>query len=144
MSSVSFTTTVLAIGPCWQRPAPDQRASDLLWGLQRRNLARRRIRRGGAGHKVDAFRRAGVRPLFPLRRIRGASGRARALLAAVETTRWPRPHRQQNGAMARGRRRRPRVRPSADDGGPRRLGPHWRADGAPKAAHLTQGEALSG
>jgi len=26
---------------------------------------------------------------------------------------------------------------------PRRLGPHWRADGAPKAAYLTQGEALS-
>ena len=45
--------------------------------------------------------------------------------------------------MARGRRRRPRVRPSADDRGPRRLGPHWRADGAPKAAYLTQGEALS-
>jgi hypothetical protein len=23
------------------------------------------------------------------------------------------------------------------------MGPHWRADGAPKAAYLTQGEALS-
>ena len=45
--------------------------------------------------------------------------------------------------MARGRRRRPPVRPPADDGRLRRLGPHWRADGAPKAAYLTQGEAMS-
>jgi hypothetical protein len=43
--------------------------------------------------------------------------------------------------MARRRRARLSVRPPAD--GRRRLGPHWRADGAPKAAYLTQGEALS-
>jgi len=45
--------------------------------------------------------------------------------------------------MARGRRRRAPLRPPADDGRPRRLGPHWRADGTPKAGYLSQGEALS-
>jgi hypothetical protein len=44
--------------------------------------------------------------------------------------------------MARGRRRGRPLRATADNGRPRRLGPHWRADGAPKAAYVTQGEAL--
>ena len=45
--------------------------------------------------------------------------------------------------MARGRRRAHLRQPPTDGGSPRRLGPHWRADGAPKAAYVTQGEALS-
>jgi hypothetical protein len=44
--------------------------------------------------------------------------------------------------MPRRRRARLSVRAPAEDGR-RRLGPHWRADGVPKASYLTQGEALS-
>jgi len=35
------------------------------------------------------------------------------------------------------------VRPPDDEATSRRLGSHWRADGAPKSTYLTQGEALS-
>ena len=45
--------------------------------------------------------------------------------------------------MARRRRTRFTVPPAGEDQRLRRLGSHWRSDGAPKAAYLTQGEALS-
>lgn len=41
------------------------------------------------------------------------------------------------------RRKRDRRPPRAGVERPQRLGAHWRADGAPKNAYRTQGEALS-
>ena len=89
--------------------------------------------------RLGAFRRAGFDPYSPSvesKARRGASGSGGGGAVGIGA------RHKQNGAMARRRRARFEVRPP-DDGGRRRPGPHWRADGAPKAAYLTQGEALS-